>query len=125
MTSHMERTKTLSIDTIKGLEVSFGDFKARVCDSLDVEVSSDKGWMMRYPAHVPAWYVLIEWMTTWNDADSRLGMQIFIRDVVFFNSMRLHEIDTAFLEDYLAAHNALSERVGAKGKEDGDGEGKN
>lgn len=122
MTSHMEEMKTLGLDTIKGLEVSFGDFNAKVCDSLDIEVSNGSGWMMRYPAHVPAWYVLIEWMTTWNDEASRLGMKIFISDVVFFNSMRLHEFDTEFLEDYLNAHNALSARVKSRTKDEGDGE---
>lgn len=102
---------------LSGTKATFGGFEVEVDDKLNICIAHENGWMVRYPAHTPAWSVISSWLLEWSDEESREAFRMFISSIVYVTSMRLHDIDSQYLEGFIKLHGDLNNRIFEANKE--------
>lgn len=101
--------------SIMGTKKEMGSFSVEIDDSMNVVVSTIRGWKVIYPPLCSAWCYLAAWLSDWEE--SRNIMEIFIKAIVFPSCNRIEGIDAQYINDIIRANEELDKRNSGKVQE--------
>lgn len=101
--------------SIRGTKKEMGSFTVEVDDSMNVVVSTIRGWKVIYPPLCSAWCYLAAWLSDWEE--SRNIMEIFIKVIVFPSCNRIEGIDAQYINDIVKANKELDRRNAGNARE--------
>lgn len=101
--------------SIRGTKKEMGSFTVEVDDSMNVVVSTIRGWKVIYPPLCSAWCYLAAWLSDWEE--SRNIMEIFIKVIVFPSCNRIEGIDAQYINDIVKANEELDRRNAGNARE--------
>lgn len=92
---------------IVGKKVQTGNFIAEVKDDYSVEIRDVSGsFKLVYGKATYAWSAIIYLIS-----EDEAALENLIKIIIYPTVMRIHEVDSEFLEDILKMHNNLNERL--------------